>query len=128
MKSRRAQQGFSFIEMMIVVVIVGLMMGGVSLSIGATSRVKLRTSCWTVMAAVRYAFSRAVTQGTTTRLVLDFEGRALHIEETKGRVVLNREDETGEGLKQAAQNIADVLPTVVTIATQIVGAIARLVP
>ena len=35
---------------------------------------------------------------------------------------------TGEGLKQAAQNIADVMPTVVTIAAQIVGAITRLIP
>jgi hypothetical protein len=33
---------------------------------------------------------------------------------------------TGEGLKQAAQNLADVLPTVVTIATQIVLAVSRL--
>ncbi len=33
---------------------------------------------------------------------------------------------TGEGLKQAAQNIADVMPTVVTIATQIVGAVFKL--
>ena len=33
---------------------------------------------------------------------------------------------TGEGLKQAAQNIADVMPTVVAIATQIVGAVFKL--
>ena len=33
---------------------------------------------------------------------------------------------TGEGLKQAAQNVADVLPTVVTIATQIVMAVYKL--
>ena len=33
---------------------------------------------------------------------------------------------TGEGLKQAAQNLADVMPTVLTIATQIVATITRL--
>lgn len=33
---------------------------------------------------------------------------------------------TGEGLKQAAQNFAEVMPTVVTIASQIVMAIGRL--
>ena len=33
---------------------------------------------------------------------------------------------TGEGLKQAAQNLAEVMPTVVTIATQIVMAVGRL--
>jgi len=33
---------------------------------------------------------------------------------------------TGEGLKQAAQNLADVMPTVLTIATQIVATVVRL--
>jgi ABC-type transporter Mla subunit MlaD len=33
---------------------------------------------------------------------------------------------TGEGLKQAAQNLADVMPTVLAIATQIVATVARL--
>jgi methyl-accepting chemotaxis protein len=33
---------------------------------------------------------------------------------------------SGEGLKQAAKNIADVLPTVGTIAVQIVAAVAKL--
>jgi Small-conductance mechanosensitive channel len=33
---------------------------------------------------------------------------------------------TGEGLKQAAQNLADVLPTVVTIAAQIVTTVMKL--
>ena len=34
---------------------------------------------------------------------------------------------TGEGLKQAAQNLADVMPTVVTIAGQIVLTVIKLV-
>ncbi len=33
---------------------------------------------------------------------------------------------TGEGLKQAAQNLAEVLPPVVTIASQIIMAVGRL--
>ncbi len=89
--------------MMIVVIIIALLMGGIGLSIGASSRVQLRTSCVMIMSAIRYAFSRAITQGTTVRLVLDFESRTIHIEETKGRVVLNRSDETGEGLRRSEQ-------------------------
>jgi len=34
---------------------------------------------------------------------------------------------TGDGLKQAAQNLAEVMPTVVTIAGQIVMAVSKLV-
>jgi hypothetical protein len=33
---------------------------------------------------------------------------------------------TGDGLKQAAQNLAEVMPAVVTIASQIVMSIARI--
>ena len=34
---------------------------------------------------------------------------------------------TGEGLKQAAENVAAVMPTVLTIATQIVATVGRIV-
>lgn len=87
-------------EVMIVIIIIAMLMGGVGLSVGATDRVKLRSSSWLVMSAVRFAYSRAVTQGTTTRLVLDFGGKTVHIEETKGRLVLTRTDETGQGLRR----------------------------
>ncbi len=99
MTARRKDAGFTLIEVMIVVIIIAIVMTGVGFSIGATQRVKLRSSCYTLMAAVRYAYSRAVTQGTCVRLVLDFEGRTLSLEETSGRVVLNKDDTTGEGLR-----------------------------
>jgi hypothetical protein len=34
---------------------------------------------------------------------------------------------TGEGLKKAAQNLAEVMPTVITIAAQIVAAVIKIV-
>jgi prepilin-type N-terminal cleavage/methylation domain-containing protein len=100
MSSRRAQRGFSLVELLIVVVIIALAMGVVILGFGATAQAKLRSSAWTLASASRYAYSRAVTQGTTTRLVLDFEERTIHIEETTGRVVLNPDDETGSGMRR----------------------------
>jgi general secretion pathway protein H len=100
MPSRRAQRGMTLIEIMVVIFIAALIVGGVAFSIGATDQVKLRSSCWTLAAAVRFAYSHAVTQGMTTRLVMDFESGSFHLEETRGPVVLNREDETGEGLRR----------------------------
>ncbi|MCP4599950.1 MAG: prepilin-type N-terminal cleavage/methylation domain-containing protein [Proteobacteria bacterium] len=100
MTASRAQHGFSLIEIMVVIIIIAVVIAGVGLSIGATSRVQLRSSCWTLTSAVRYAYSHAVTQGMTTRIVIDFENKSIHLEETRGRVVLNREDETGEGLRR----------------------------
>mgnify|MGYP001822252961 CR=1 FL=1 len=99
MGMRRTASGFTLIEMMVVVIIVAVAMTGVGLSVGATSRAKLRSSCFKLVSAVRYAYSNAVTHGKTTRLVLDFDARTFHLEETSGRVVLTKDDETGEGFR-----------------------------
>lgn len=98
MSLTRHERGFTFLEMMVVIVIIAIAMTGVALSIGATSRAKLRSSCWTVVSAIRYGYSHAVTRGMATRLVLDFQARTFYLEDTPGRLVLNRDDETGEGL------------------------------
>ena len=100
------ERGFTFLEMMVVIVIVAVAMTGVALSIGATSQAKLRSSCWTVISAVRYGYSHAVTRGMATRLVMDFDARTFHLEDTPGRLVLNRDDETGEGLHR--EGISDL--------------------
>ncbi len=106
---RRTELGFTLIEMMVVVIIVAVVTTGVGLSIGATARAKLRSSCFKLVSAVRYAYSNAVTQGVTTRLVLDFDQRTFYLEETAGRVVLNKEDETGEGFRQEEEKLEDKL-------------------
>jgi general secretion pathway protein H len=109
MRARRTELGFTLIEMMVVVIIVALAMTGVGLSIGATDRAKLRSSCFKLVSAVRYAYSNAVTQGVTTRLVLDFDERTFYLEETAGRVVLDKEDETGEGFRQEEEELEEKL-------------------
>jgi len=107
MRQRRPQRGFSLIEMLIVIIIIGVAVGMVVLGFGATAQAKLRSSCWILAAASRYAYSRAVTQGMTTRLVIDFDSHTIRIEETSGRVVLNREDESGTGLRRGEEEYLD---------------------
>ncbi len=100
MSNRETQSGFTIIEVIVVVVIVGLVVSGVALGYRAASGSNLQSSSWTLASATRYAYSRAVNQGVTVRLVLDFEGRTIAMQETAGRVVLNRDDESGTGLQR----------------------------
>ncbi|MDJ0763746.1 MAG: prepilin-type N-terminal cleavage/methylation domain-containing protein [Myxococcota bacterium] len=107
MVKMRTQLGFSLIEVLVVTIIAAVAVTGVALSLGAMSQSRLRSSCWMIVAAARYAYSHSVTRGMTTRLVMDFEDKTIHLEETSGRVVLNREDETGEGLRREDEALFD---------------------
>jgi len=88
----------TLIEIMVVLVIIALAIGGVGLGVGALSGSDMRSSAQSLVAASRFAYSRAVTQGVTARLVLDFKARTIQVQETTGRVVLQRDDATGSGL------------------------------
>jgi type II secretory pathway pseudopilin PulG len=88
----------TLIEIMVVLVIIMLALGGVALGAGAITRSDMRSSAQTLVAASRFAYSRAVTQGVTARIVLDFKARTIQVQETTGRVVLQRDDATGSGL------------------------------
>jgi prepilin-type N-terminal cleavage/methylation domain-containing protein len=95
---RATQRGMTLIEIMVVLVIIALAMGGIALGSGALTSSDMRSSSQTLVAAVRFAYSRAVSQGVTARIVLDFDAKTIQVQETTGRVVLQRDDETGSGL------------------------------
>jgi prepilin-type N-terminal cleavage/methylation domain-containing protein len=99
-RRRKSERGFTLIELLMVVVIIGLGVGVVMLGLGATAQARLRSSCWSLASAARYAYARAVTQGSTVRLVMDFEKNQYWMEETYGRVVLNPFDESGSGMRR----------------------------
>jgi general secretion pathway protein H len=91
----------TLIEVMVVILIIAIAMSGVALGAGAITRADLRSSAQSLVAASRFAYSRAVTQGLTTRVVLDFTARTIQVQETTGRVVLQRDDASGSGLRRA---------------------------
>jgi hypothetical protein len=88
-------------EIMVVIVIIGIVATGAAMGLGATKKSKLRSATWAIVSASKYAFSRAVSRGVNVRIVLDFEERTIQLQEAAGRLVLNREDETGVGLNRA---------------------------
>jgi general secretion pathway protein H len=97
----------TLIEVIIVVILMALAATGITYSIGAITRANLRSAAMTVAAGSRYAYGRAIAQGTTVRLAFDLESGQMSFEEAHGRVVLARIDdatrlELEDGEDQAA--------------------------
>lgn len=104
---RRRRAGMTLIEVMVAVIIVALAATSVGYALGAVTRANLRSACLTLTAAARYAYGRAIAQGTTVRLLFDFEANRMSFEEAHGRVTLARTDDATrqdleEGEDQAA--------------------------
>jgi prepilin-type N-terminal cleavage/methylation domain-containing protein len=92
-------RGFTLIEVILVVAIIAVVVTGATFGIGAVTRTRLRSASFKVMSAARFAYNRAITHGTTTRLRFDFEKDTMAVEETETPVTLATEEqlETGAG-------------------------------
>jgi hypothetical protein len=77
---------------MLVLVIIALATTAASLGIGTISRTNLRSACIKLMSMSRYAYHRALTNGTTVRLTLDFSRHSVAVSEAFGRISLVRSD------------------------------------
>jgi general secretion pathway protein H len=91
-RPRVRSAGVTLIEIMIVVVIIALGASAVSLGLGSLTRTNLRSACVRLMSLSRYAYHRALTQGTTVRVTLDFATNSFSVSEAHGRVTLVRSD------------------------------------
>lgn len=82
----------TLVELMIAITIMALAATGTVYSVNALTRTKLRASAMRICAAARFARHRALTHGTTVRVVLDLDNGHLGIEESASRVALTRQD------------------------------------
>jgi prepilin-type N-terminal cleavage/methylation domain-containing protein len=89
----RTNGGFTLIEVILVVAIIAVVVTGATFGLGAITRTRLRSSAFKVTSAARFAYNRSLTQGTTTRLVFDFEKNTMAIEETETPVTLATEEQ-----------------------------------
>jgi prepilin-type N-terminal cleavage/methylation domain-containing protein len=87
----RTNGGFTLIEVILVVAIIAVVVTGATFGLGAVTRTRLRSSAFKVTSAARFAYSRSLTQGTTTRLRFDFEKNTMAVEETDTPVTLATE-------------------------------------
>ena len=87
-RRRHQQQGTTLIEIIIVTVILSLAAAGISMSLGALSRASLKAGAGKMGAAMHYAYTRAITQGTTVRVHFRIPGSTFSIEEARAGVLL----------------------------------------
>jgi general secretion pathway protein H len=90
---RRRQEGMTLLEIVIVTAILALAASGLTFSLGALSRTQLKAGAGKLSAAVRFAYSRAITRGTTVRIKFAIPGNTFSIEEAKSGVTLARQSE-----------------------------------
>ena len=84
----RPNAGFTLIEVILVVAIIAVVVTGATFGLGAVTRTRLRSSAFKVTSAAQFAYSRSLTQGTTTRLRFDFGKHTMAVEETHTPVTL----------------------------------------
>lgn len=107
-RARRRREGMTLIEMMIVVVLIALAATGVTYSLGALTRTHLRSACMRVAAGARYAYNRAISQGTTVRLTFDLGASTMGFEEAHGSITLARTtDSRREDIERDAEEGVD---------------------
>jgi len=87
------KRGFTLIEVILVIAIIAAVVTGATFGLGAITRARLRSSAFKVTSAARFAYSRSLTQGTTTRILFDFEKNTMAIEETDTPVTLATDEQ-----------------------------------
>jgi general secretion pathway protein H len=93
---RRGQGGFTLLEIMVVLAIIGVVMGIAVQGVRSFANSDLRASSTKMAGAIRYIFDRASTTGRIHRLVIDFEERKYWAEASDDHFYIGHERETEE--------------------------------
>jgi general secretion pathway protein H len=107
--ARASSGGFTLLEMMLVLGLVGLLAVSVVTGFRAFAKSDLRGSASKLAGAIRYLFDRASTTGKTHRLVFDFEAGKYWAEVSDDRFFMPRERETDESRLKEADEEAERL-------------------
>ena len=98
----------TLVEILIVMVVMSLVLGGVVLGSGQMSGSRLKKSATMITGAVRVAYTRATATSRPVRIAFDFEQNAITLEESDAVMLVQTTDRTGTGgaagTTQAEQN------------------------
>jgi general secretion pathway protein H len=87
----------TLIEVLIVMAIIAVVLGGVVLGTGQLASARLRRSAALVAGAVKVGYTRATVTSKSTRLVFDFESNGMWLEEADLPMLVRSGDTTGTG-------------------------------
>lgn len=76
----RHEQAFTLIEVLLVVTVVALLLGGATYTVRNVTRSQLRSAASRTAAAMRFAFDRALVTGSTIRLAIDMDRGVMWLE------------------------------------------------
>jgi len=102
MRRRRVHSGFTLIEILVVLAIVGILAGLSIRGLRSLARSDLRASVTHMAGAIRYLFDRASTTGQYHRLVIDIESGRYWAEVSDDMFYLPRDPETESSAKKLA--------------------------
>ena len=100
-KAVNPSRGFSLIEIMIVLVMVGVAMGATVMSYRSVDRTSAKANASRLGASIRYTYDRAVTTGGYYRIVLDLTANKYWAEKSDERFYLVRDKEEAPGKGKA---------------------------
>jgi general secretion pathway protein H len=102
MPRRRSHSGFTLIEILVVLAIVGILAGLSIRGLRSLARSDLRASVSHLSGAIRYLFDRASTTGQYHRLVIDLDQGRYWAEVSDDQFYLPRDPETEASSKKLA--------------------------
>jgi len=106
-RDRSPERGLTLLEILVVMVIISLVMGGVILGGGQVASARLKRTATMIAGAVRVSFLRASATAKTQRIVfnMDEHGDAIWLEESDLPMLVQSKDTTGTGGAQAATEL-----------------------
>jgi general secretion pathway protein H len=103
----RARRGLTMIEIMVVLLIMGLIMGSVAMTMGAANQAEIVRTTNQLASTIRFAYDRARFTGSHYRLHIDFEERTFQLQKADSAMYLPSTDRNGELVETDMKKLAD---------------------
>lgn len=99
---RSRARALTLIEILVVMALLALVLGGVLVGSGQLASARLRQSASMLTGAIRVGYTRASATSKNVRLVMDFDKNMIWLEEASGPMVVKQGDKASSGGAEAA--------------------------